>query len=66
MFEALIPRKREKFFNSKLLQKIAPGADFIERIDPRIIAGAIVRIDDKKIDGSIAGSLRRLKQSLES
>lgn len=50
----------------KILKKIAPGADFIERVDPRLIAGAIVRIDDKKIDGSIAGSLRRLKQQLEA
>ncbi len=50
----------------KALEKIAPGADFIERVYPRLIAGAIVRIDDQKIDGSTAGQLRRLKQQLES
>lgn len=50
----------------KGLEKIAPGADLVERVDERIIGGAIIRIDDKKIDGSIAGSLRRLKQQLES
>lgn len=48
------------------LEKVAPGADLIERVDERIIGGAVIRIDDKKIDGSIAGSLRRLKQQLES
>jgi F0F1-type ATP synthase delta subunit len=49
----------------KALEKLAPGADLIEKVDPRLIAGAIVRIDDKKIDGSVAGNLRRLKQALE-
>lgn len=48
------------------LEKMAPGADLIERVDERIIGGAVIRIDDKKIDGSLAGSLRRLKQQLEN
>lgn len=48
------------------LEKMAPGADLTERVDERIIGGAVIRIDDKKIDGSLAGSLRRLKQVLES
>lgn len=50
----------------KALEELAPGADFTERVDARLIAGAVVRIDDQKIDGSLAGSLRRLKQQLEA
>lgn len=48
----------------KVLQEIASGADLIEKVDERLIGGAVIRIDDKRIDGSIAGSLRRLKTKL--
>jgi F0F1-type ATP synthase delta subunit len=46
------------------LEKAAPGADLVERVDERLMAGAVIRIDDRRIDGSMAGRLARLKQQL--
>lgn len=48
----------------KQLEAIAPGADLVERVDERLMAGAVIRIDDRRIDGSMAGRLTRLKQQL--
>jgi F0F1-type ATP synthase delta subunit len=47
------------------IEASAPGAEVIERIDERLMGGAIIRIDDRRIDGSVAGMLQRLKQSLD-
>lgn len=43
----------------------APGADITERVDERLMGGAVIRIDDRRIDASVAGSLQRLKLHLE-
>ena len=34
------------------------------RVDPAILGGLIVRVDDKVMDGSVAGQLESLRQSL--
>ncbi|KKW30280.1 MAG: hypothetical protein UY72_C0016G0013 [Candidatus Uhrbacteria bacterium GW2011_GWD2_52_7] len=49
----------------KALEELAPGADMVERVDERVMAGAIIRIDDRRIDGSLAGRISKLKQTLE-
>lgn len=46
------------------IQALAPGATLTERVSPELIGGARIRIDDRLIDGSVAGSLTRLKQAL--
>lgn len=48
----------------KTLEKISCGAEIIETVDPELIGGAVVRVDDRIFDGSIAGALNNLKQSL--
>jgi F0F1-type ATP synthase delta subunit len=48
----------------ELLEKIAPGAEIVERVDDRLMGGAVIRMDERRIDGSIIGSLQRLKNSL--
>ncbi|MFA6131547.1 MAG: F0F1 ATP synthase subunit delta [Patescibacteria group bacterium] len=48
----------------KALEKVAPGADIVETVDPELIGGAIVRIDDRIVDSSVLGSLNSLKQTL--
>jgi F0F1-type ATP synthase delta subunit len=48
----------------KILEELAPGAEMIERIDDRLMGGAIIRMDDRRIDGTILGSLQRLKNTL--
>lgn len=53
---------------SKLLSKVqglVPGTlEVTEKIDPALIGGFIVRMDDKQIDASVASQLDNLKQRL--
>ncbi|MBT3230343.1 hypothetical protein HN358_00965 [Candidatus Uhrbacteria bacterium] len=46
------------------IEKLAKGADIVRRVDERLIGGSVIRIDDKRIDGSIAGTLQKLKMTL--
>lgn len=46
------------------LEKLAQGAALKEEVDPELIGGAKLRIDDRIIDGSIRGHLLALKQRL--
>lgn len=48
----------------KKLREIGKGADIDLKVNDRLIGGAIMRIDDKRIDGSISGALRRLKTQI--
>lgn len=46
------------------LNDLVAGADLYERVEPQLIGGAIIRVDDTRLDGSITGSLQRLKTTL--
>lgn len=48
------------------LMALAPGADFEATVNPALIGGAIVRLDDRLMDGSTAGTLKRLETMLQS
>lgn len=50
----------------KALEEGAKGADLRELVDERLIGGAIVRLDNTRIDGSITGALMRLKNAMYS
>lgn len=50
----------------KEIETHAPGADLVERVDERLMGGAVIRIDDRRIDASVAGTLQRLKSHLLS
>ncbi len=50
----------------KQLTQLAKGAELREAIDPELIGGARLRIDDRVIDGSIAGTIQSLKLTLLS
>lgn len=50
----------------KALEDGARGADVREVVDERLIGGAIVRMDNTRIDGSITGALMRLKNAMYS
>jgi F-type H+-transporting ATPase subunit b len=41
----------------------APSVSF--RVDPKILGGLVVRVGDHVVDGSVAGQLNNLRQSLE-
>jgi F0F1-type ATP synthase delta subunit len=41
-----------------------PGAEIKSVIDPRLIGGATLRLDDRIIDSSVLGTLERMKKAL--
>jgi len=48
-----------------VLAKAGGGATTTFRVDPRILGGMVVRIGDRVVDGSVAGKLENLRQSLQ-
>lgn len=48
-----------------VLSKIGTQATVAFRVDPTILGGLIVRVGDKLLDGSVAGQLEALRQSLK-
>ncbi len=48
----------------KQLSGIAKGAEVREQVDEELIGGVRIRIDDRVIDGSVAGQMESLKQAL--
>jgi F-type H+-transporting ATPase subunit delta len=50
----------------KKLEEVAKGAEIKESVDPEIIGGAKLRIDEQIIDGSIKGHLEQLEAKLQS
>lgn len=45
----------------KRLETVASGAELRETVDPSLIGGARVRVDDRVVDGTIAGYLEQLR-----
>jgi F-type H+-transporting ATPase subunit delta len=48
----------------KQVSGIAKGAELREEVDEELIGGARIRIDDRLIDGSIAGHIAQLHKQL--
>ncbi len=46
------------------LKSIANGADFTEAVNENLIGGIILRIDDKRIDGSTKGAIKKIHHAL--
>lgn len=46
------------------IEQRAAGADVTTIVDNRLIGGAVVRIDNTRIDGSVTGALMRLKNAM--
>ncbi len=55
-----------KAFEGALAQKLACSVEITNEIDPLILGGAVIRIGDWVIDGSIRGKLARLSKALVS
>lgn len=47
-----------------LLEKLGSTASVTFRVDPNILGGLVVRVGDRVMDGSVAGQLQGLRQSL--
>jgi F0F1-type ATP synthase delta subunit len=48
----------------EMVVKMAAGAEIKEIIDPTLIGGAKIRIDERIMDGSLKGALEQLTVSL--
>jgi F-type H+-transporting ATPase subunit b len=48
-----------------VLSKVGSQATVAFRVDPSILGGLVVRVGDKVLDGSVAGQLESLRQSLK-
>jgi len=48
------------------IEELANGAEIQQVVDERLMGGALVRMDERRIDGTILGMLTRLKQTLLS
>lgn len=59
----LTPEEQETAKND-VLAKIGSQATVAFRVDPSILGGLVVRVGDKVFDGSVAGQLEGLRQSL--
>ncbi len=49
----------------ELLGKMGSDASIRFRVDPSILGGVIIRVGDKVLDGSVAGKLEGLRESLQ-
>ena len=48
----------------KALQESVKGAEVKEIVNDKLIGGSVLRIDDTRIDGTVLGTLKRLKMEL--
>lgn len=60
----LTPEERDTVKN-EILQKSGAGTTITFKVDPGILGGLIIRIGDQIVDGSVAGQLQDLRQSLQ-
>ncbi len=58
-------KKIDQDLVSKLRNLIGEKAEIKEKIDPNLIGGLKIQINDLLIDGSIKGKLNKLRQSLK-
>jgi F-type H+-transporting ATPase subunit b len=47
-----------------LASRVGEGVEIVFKVDPQILGGLIVRVGDRLIDGSVAGRLEQLHESL--
>jgi F-type H+-transporting ATPase subunit b len=59
----LTPEEKESV-RQDILAKVGSQATVTFRVDPSILGGLVVRVGDRVLDGSVAGQLDNLRQSL--
>ena len=47
-----------------LLKAMGGAGDVVFKVDPNILGGLVIRVDDRVVDGSVAGQLQGLRQDL--
>jgi F-type H+-transporting ATPase subunit b len=56
--------KEQDTIREDIVGKLGDSATITFRVDPNILGGLVIRVGDKVLDGSVAGKLSGLKQSL--
>jgi F-type H+-transporting ATPase subunit b len=56
--------KEQETVREDIVGKLGDSATITFRVDPNILGGLVIRVGDKVLDGSVAGKLSGLKQSL--
>lgn len=59
----LTPEEKD-IVKEDILSKTGSQATVAYRVDPAILGGLVIRVGDKVLDGSVAGKLKSLRQSL--
>lgn len=60
-----LTEQEQEIIRRELLQKVAQLAAISFRVDPAILGGLVVRVGDRVVDGSVAGQVQQLRQSLQ-
>jgi F-type H+-transporting ATPase subunit b len=59
-----LTEKEMDVVREEIVAKIGAGASISFRVNPSILGGLVIRVGDKVLDGSVAGKLESLRQSL--
>jgi F-type H+-transporting ATPase subunit b len=59
-----LTEKQKDTVRDEIITKIGTGATISFRVNPSILGGLVIRVGDKVLDGSVAGKLESLRQSL--
>lgn len=60
-----LTEEEQKAIKGEMLQKLGEKAEVSFNVDPDILGGLIVRVGDKVVDGSVAGQIQNLRNSLD-
>ncbi|MHC1783339.1 MAG: F0F1 ATP synthase subunit B [Anaerolineaceae bacterium] len=55
----------EETVKNQMLKNLGASAKIAFKVDPSILGGLVVRVGDRVVDGSVAGQLQGLRQSLK-
>lgn len=56
--------EEQQTIREDIISKLGESATITFRVDPNILGGLVIRVGDKVLDGSVAGKLNGLKQTL--
>ena len=59
-----LAEKEQAAISQELTKRLGDDVDLVFRVNPQILGGLVVRVGDRVVDGSAAGQLERLQQSL--
>lgn len=60
-----LTKKEQELVKREVLDKLGGSATVSFRVETDILGGLVIRVGDKVLDGSVAGKLESLRQSLE-